>query len=174
MKPSSLQSRFVLLAFACVVALQISPVAADSGAGTGRQVLPGLVAAGSGTGNRESKTLTVTKECGTATLAPGELDYCTVTESNFRPLRGAKIRYFGPGFFTENHLFLDSWVVIESDQGGGGTAFGHCLVRGVPTVLGACQFTGGSGSLKGFKADVTVTTVNGTIWHWNGAASSEE
>ena len=85
MKPSCLQSRFVLFAIACVVALQMSP---------------GLVAGGPGAGNKESKTLTVTKECGTATLARGELGYCTVTESNFRPLRGAKIRYFGPGFFT--------------------------------------------------------------------------
>jgi hypothetical protein len=119
----------------------------------------------------ESRTLTVTKECGTAVLAPGELGYCTVTESNFRPLRGAKIRYFGPGFFTADHPFLDSRVVIESPQGDGGTAFGHCLVRGVPDVLGACQFTGGSGSLKGFKADVTVTTEDGTIWHWAGARS---
>ena len=159
MKPSSLQSRFVLLAFACVVALQISP---------------GAAASGSGTGSRGSKTLTVTKECGTATLAPGELDYCTVTESNVRPLRGAKIRYFGPGFVTPDHLFLDSRVVIESDHGGGGTAFGHCLVRLVPEVLGACQFTGGSGSLSGFKADVTVTTVDFTIWYWNGEVSSDD
>ena len=55
-----------------------------------------------------------------------------------------------------------------------GTAMGHCLVRGVPEVLGACQFTGGSGSLRGFKADVTVTTVDGTIWHWSGARSSDD
>jgi hypothetical protein len=161
MKPSCLQSRFVLFAFACVVGLQMSPR---------------LAAGGPGVGNRESKTLTVTKECGTATptLQPGELDYCTVIESNFRPLRGAKIRYFGPGFFVRNHPFLDSWVVIESEQGGGGTAFGHCLVRGVPDVLGACQFTGGSGSLRGFQADVTVTTVDGRIWYWNGALSSND
>jgi hypothetical protein len=79
-----------------------------------------------------------------------------------------------PRVFTASHPFLDSRVVIESERGGGGTAFGHCLVRGVPEVLGACQFTGGSGSLKGFKADVTVTTVDGTIWHWNGAASSRD
>ena len=124
--------------------------------------------------SRESRTLTLTKECGTATLAPGELDYCTVTESNFRALRGAKIRYFGPGFFGPDHPFLDSRVVIESTENGGGTAFGHCLVRGVPDVLGACQFTGGSGSLKGFKADVTVTTVDGTIWHWRGTASIDD
>ena len=122
--------------------------------------------------SKESKTLRVTKECGTALLAPGELEYCTVTRSNFRALIGAKIRYFGPGFFTPDHPFLDSRVVIESAEGG--TAFGHCLVRGVPDVLGACQFTGGSGSLKGFKADVTVTTVDGTIWHWRGAASIAE
>lgn len=159
MTPSCLQSRFVLFAVACVVALQMSP---------------GLAAAGPGVGNKDSRILTVTKECGTAALHPGELDYCTVTESNFRPLRGAKIRYFGPGFFAPDHPFLDSWVVIESEQGGGGTAFGHCLVRGVPDVLGACQFTGGSGSLRGFQADVTVTTVNGTIWHWNGAISSND
>jgi hypothetical protein len=123
--------------------------------------------------SKESRTLRVTKECGTATLAPGELGYCTVTESNFRPLIGAKIRYFGPGFFTPDHRFLDSRVVIEGSEGRG-TAFGHCLVRGVPEVLGACQFTGGSGSLKGFRADVTVTTVDGTIWHWRGAASIDE
>jgi hypothetical protein len=41
-------------------------------------------------------------------------------------------------------------------------------------VLGACQFTGGSGSLKRFKAYVTVTTVDGTIWHWKGAVSSDD
>lgn len=124
-----MQNRFFVFAITCVVALQMSPA---------------LAAGGPGEVNQASKTLTVTKECGTATLAPGELDYCTVTESNFWPLRGAKIRYFGPGFFTPDHLFLDSWVVIESDQGGGGTAFGHCLVRAVPDPLGACQFTGGS------------------------------
>jgi len=135
------------------------------------QTSAGLAAAAPGEGNKELRTLTVTKECGTATLAQGELSYCTVLESNFRPLRGAKIRYFGPGFFTANHPYLDSWVVIESDYGEGGTAFGHCLVRGVPDVLGACQFTGGSGSLRGFKADVTVTTAGGPIWHWKGSIS---
>jgi hypothetical protein len=120
----------------------------------------------------ESRTLTVTKNCNTAAaLAPGELGYCIIIESNFRPLRDAKIRYFGPGFFTADHPFLDSWVVIESPDGDGGTAFGHCLVRGVPDVLGACQFTGGSGSLKGFNAAVTVTTEGGGIWHWRGARS---
>ena len=159
MNPIRVQSRITLSVFACVVALQMSP---------------GLAASGSGMLDKESRTLTVTKECGTAMLAPGELGYCTVTESNFRPLRGAKIRYFGPGFFTADHPFLDSRVVIESERGGGGTAFGHCLVRGVPDVLGHCQFTGGSGSLKGFKADVTVTTVDGTTWHWNGAASTDD
>ena len=159
MKLSRLQSRVALLVFACVGAFQMSP---------------GLGADGPGVGHQESRNLTLTKECGTAALAPGELGYCTVTESNFRALRGAKIRYFGPGFFTPDHPFLDSRVVIESEQRGGGTAFGHCLVRGVPDVLGACQFTGGSGSLKGFKADVTVTTVDGTIWHWRGAASTDD
>jgi hypothetical protein len=158
MKPSRILSRVAWFAFACAIALEMSP---------------SLVARDPGEGHQASKTLTVTKECGTATLSPGELPYCTVIASNFRPLRGAKIRYFGPGFFTMDHRFLDSWVVIESEQGSG-TAFGHCLVRGVPEVLGACQFTGGSGSLRGFKADVTVTTVDGTIWHWNGAASSHD
>jgi hypothetical protein len=125
-------------------------------------------------GSNESRTLTLTKECGTATLAPGELGYCTVIASNFRPLRGAKIRYFGPGFRTDTHPFLDSWVVIEGTQGGGGTAFGHCLLRTVPDALGACQFTGGSGSLKGFKADVTVTAIGGPFWHWDGAGSIDD
>ena len=159
MKLSNRQSRFVLVAIACAVALQMAPRLAAR--------VPGL-------GNREANSFALTKECGTATLQPGELSYCTVTASNFRPLRGAKIRYYGPGFFAPDHPFLDSRVVIESDRDGGGTAFGHCLVRGVPDVLGACQFTGGSGSLKGFQADVTVTTVDGTIWHWNGSLSSHD
>lgn len=168
MKPTRTLSRVALPIFACVTALQMSPALAAGGPDAGNQMPPGVVAA------RESTILRVTKECGTAALAPGELDYCTVTASNFRALRGAKIRYFGPGFFTMDHPFLDSRVVIETEQGGGGTAFGHCLVRGVPEVLGACQFTGGSGSLQGFKADVTVTTVDGTIWHWSGALSSHD
>jgi len=159
MKPSRVQSGVALLVFACVVALHVSP---------------GLKAGGPGKENKPSRTLTVTKECGTATLAPGELSYCTITESNFRALRGAKIRYFGPGFRTVDHPFLDSWVVIESEQGGGGTAFGHCLLRAVPDALGACQFTGGSGSLEGFKADVTVTRLDGSIWYWNGTASTAD
>lgn len=155
MKPS----RVALFVIAGVIALQMSA---------------GVVAGHPGTGNEESKALTLTKDCSPVPLAPGELKYCSVTASNFRPLRGAKIRYFGPGFFAPDHQFLDSWVVIESRQDGGGTAFGHCLVRGVPDVLGACQFTGGSGSLKGFKADVTVTTLDGKIWYWNGTTSSHD
>jgi hypothetical protein len=120
--------------------------------------------------SRGSRTLTVTKECGPR--PDGELPFCTILASNFRPLIGATIRYFGPGFVAPDHPFLDSRVVIEGTQGG--TAFGHCLVRTRPDVLGACQFTGGSGSLRGFKADVTVTTIGGGIWHWNGARSHDD
>lgn len=132
---------------------------------------PVVAASGPGEEGAASKTLSVTKDCSPVPLA-GELGYCTITASNFRPLIGAKVRYYGPGFFTPpDHLFLDSWVVLESDQGGGGTAFGHCLVRAVPDVLGACQFTGGSGSLEGFKANVTVTVTMDGLWHWNGSMS---
>jgi hypothetical protein len=121
----------------------------------------------------ESRSLTVTKQCNTpaqATVAD-ELSYCTILASNFSQLVGAKVRYFGPGFFTPTHKYLDSWVVIEASQG---TAFGHCLLRGVPAVLGACEFTGGSGSLRGFKADVTVTSGDFVTWQWKGAVSRED
>lgn len=115
---------------------------------------------------QDSKKLTVTKTCGYGGTPDGELPYCQITASNFSKLVNAKIRYFGPGFPNNtDHKFLDSRVVIE---GIGGTAFGHCLVRLVPDVLGACEFTGGSGSLAGFKGDVTVTTSDGTTWYWNG------
>jgi hypothetical protein len=120
-----------------------------------------------------SGTLTVTKQCNTpaqATVAD-ELSYCTILASNFSQLVGAKVRYFGPGFFTATHKYLDSWVVIEASQG---TAFGHCLLRGVPAVLGACEFTGGSGSLRGFKADVTVTSGDFVTWQWKGALSRDD
>jgi hypothetical protein len=48
MRPNRVQRRVFLFVFACAVELQMSP---------------GLVAAGSGAGHRESKTLTVTKDC---------------------------------------------------------------------------------------------------------------
>ncbi len=114
----------------------------------------------------------MTKTCGLGGTG-GELGYCQITASNFPKLINAKIRYFGPGFVVPtDHLFLDSWVVIEATEG---TAFGHCIVRLVPAVLGACQFTGGSGSLTGFKADVTVTRpVAGPIWYWNGVRYIED
>ncbi len=162
-----MQSRFFVFAITCVAALQMSSGLAARGLGDGNQGAPGHISGRSG-GKTGSKTLTVTKDCG-ATPAEGELPYCTITASNFPPLMDAKIRYFGPKFFAETQPYLESWVLIESAKG---TAFGHCLVRGVPGVLGACQFTGGSGSLKGFKADVTVTTVDFTIWHWNGSRSN--
>jgi hypothetical protein len=114
---------------------------------------------------QDSKMLTVTKTCGHGDVASGELPYCLITASNFPKLVNAKIRYFGP-LPGAGHLFLDSPVMIE---GTGGTAFGHCLVRVLPAVLGACEFTGGSGSLAGFKGDVTVTVDTATgIWSWNG------
>jgi hypothetical protein len=156
MKLGCLRSQLALVALACLAALQMVPGVAASG--------------GPGAADKPSKTLTVTKECG-ATLLPGELPYCTVIESNFRPLRGAKVRYFGPGFITPDHPYLDSWVVLESEEDAGGTAFGHCLLRRVPEPLGACQFTGGSGSLQGFHADVTVTLIEGRTFQWNGAFS---
>lgn len=117
---------------------------------------------------QDSKKLTVTKTCGLGGTGD-ELPYCLITASNFSKLVNAKIRYFapqpGPG-----HPFLDSPVLIE---GTGGTAFGHCLVRVAPDILGACEITGGSGSLAGFKADVTVTLTNG-IWNWNGIRYVDE
>lgn len=121
----------------------------------------------------QTKTLTVTKQCNTAAQAtiPDELSYCTILDSNVSQLIGAKVRYYGPGFFTATHKFLDSWVVLEANRG---TAFGHCLLRGVPAVLGACEFTGGSGSLKGFKADVTVTSDDFRTWQWKGALSRDD
>jgi hypothetical protein len=93
----------------------------------------------------ETRSLTVTKQClgpaGPPALLPGELEYCTITASNFSRLIGAKIRYFGPGFVTEDHLYLDSRVLIE---GTGGTAFGHCLVR----IVSAVAPPAGAGSLS--------------------------
>jgi hypothetical protein len=120
----------------------------------------------------ELRPLTVTKQCNTAAQATvtDELSFCTILASTTSELVGAKVRYFGPGFFTPTHKYLDSWVVIEAAQG---TAFGHCLLRGVPAVLGACEFTGGSGSLAGFKADVTVTSGDFVTWQWKGVVSRE-
>jgi hypothetical protein len=117
---------------------------------------------------QEWRPLTASKECSQFTgTAPS---FCTITDSNFRPLKGAIVRYFGPELGA--HGFVDSSVVLEAK--GGGTAFGHCLVRLTPEPLGACEFTGGSGSLQGFIGDVTVTVSADGIWHFKGAILTGE
>ena len=63
--------------------------------------------------SRESRSLSVTKECGTATLASGELGYCTILESNFRPLRGAKIRYSAQG---SSRRIIHSSIAVSSSR----------------------------------------------------------
>jgi hypothetical protein len=140
----------------------------------------------------ESRTLTATKDCtGPNPAAPtnnGIGGYCTITQSNFAPLIGAKVRYYGPatvaltttvnGYGSDagdpamangNGRYVDSWAVLEAQ---GGTAFGHCLLlvpASLSQALGHCQFTGGNRSLREFEADVTVTYAGfGNSWNWNG------
>jgi hypothetical protein len=47
-------------------------------------------------------------------------------------------------------------------------------MRSLPSGVMDEWYCGGSGSLKGLKADVTVTTLDGTIWYWNGSASTDD
>jgi hypothetical protein len=65
------------------------------------------------------------------------------------------ITYSGP-----NSGALSALVTVS-----GGTATGQCDIGSLP---GKCVFSGGTGTLAGFKLDIVVTqTPDGLLWMWD-------
>jgi len=95
------------------------------------------------------------------------LGTCTVTSSDAGPLPPGTIEtYLGPQF---GDPVLSSRVVITSSYGGGGTAVGHC-VWPLRTATGICTFAGGTGSLAGFHANLTVSAnTDFSVFYWDGS-----
>ena len=106
--------------------------------------------------------LNLTKECSSMTGQIG--DHCTFTSSNVDAIPiGATAIYYGP---VLGPAIIGSSVLI--DAGDGDTATGYCSVDLGGTPLGTCSFVGGSGSLAGIQAVVTVTVDEAGSWHWDG------
>jgi hypothetical protein len=95
------------------------------------------------------------------------LGTCTVVTSNAAALPpGTTETYLGPEF---GDPVLSSRVVIASPYSGGGTATGRCAWP-LRSASGTCTFAGGTGSLAGFHANLTVTAnADFSLFFWDGA-----
>jgi len=106
--------------------------------------------------------LAMTKECSSFAGQVG--DHCTIVTSNVAAIpAGSLAIYYGP---ILEATFISSSVVLVA--GDGDTAVGYCSVGPSGTPLGMCSFTGGSGSLAGFRAIAAVTVDAQGIWSWDG------
>jgi hypothetical protein len=128
-----------------------------------------LVAASSARNSGEhstlrSGTLHVKKECSEYTGEPGGL-FCTVYSSNLKVIAvGSKIVY-ATADPEETDLTLYSK---------GAKAFGHVIIN-PDTGIGTVTFSGGTGPLKRFKADLVVRPIGDPAktlyWRWDGKYS---
>ena len=111
----------------------------------------------------QSGELHVTKECSEYKGAAG--DHCTIKSSNIGEITdGSRVVYASAAADGS----LDSDIVLES--GPGSTADGHVnLDLGAGT--GSITFTGGTGTLAGFKASLKVSADATGLWHWDGTYS---
>jgi hypothetical protein len=124
-------------------------------------IAPSAVAASGG--SPHSGALHITKECSAYTHLAG--GYCTITSSNLPAIQvGTKVVY--------EHalvgLVLDTDITL-TPPGRGDVAFGHVHLDLVAKV-GTATFTGGTGRLAGFTANVAVTPNVGVPfgWKWDG------
>jgi hypothetical protein len=107
-------------------------------------------------------TLALAKECSSFAGQVG--DHCTITASNLDAIpAGTLARYYGP---VLEGTFVSSVVIL--DAGEGDTAIGYCSVGPSGEPMGSCSFTGGSGTLAGFRAIVAVSIDPDGEWHWDG------
>ena len=120
------------------------------------------VAAGTTPSAEGWSTLALAKECSSFAGQVG--DHCTITASNLDAIpTGTLARYYGP---VLEATFVSSMVIL--DAGDGNTAVGYCSVGPSGEPLGMCSFTGGSGTLAGFRAIIAVTVDADGEWHWDG------
>jgi hypothetical protein len=110
-----------------------------------------------------SGDLHIVKECSEFTGQAG--DFCTITSSNLEEIVvGAKVIYAGvPGETT-----LDTDITL--DAGSGNTASGH-VVLDLASDKGEVTFSGGAGTLTGFRARADVTPDAEGNSHWDGTYS---
>ena len=109
--------------------------------------------------------LQVTKECSGYTFLAG--DFCTITSSNLAEIPVKTKIYYTQAFGIVEGL-LDSNVIL--DAGSGSRALGRCTLDS-STGLGVCTFSDGTGELAEFHARVSVSSLGGVDWGWEGTYS---
>jgi len=105
----------------------------------------------------------VTKECsaynGTA------WSYCTIKSSNVSGLKAESTVLYASAAGASS---LDSDVVIYSGQNT--AAVGHVTLD-LQTLTGRITISGGTGQLRGFRAQADVSVDATGLWHWDGTYS---
>ena len=115
--------------------------------------------------NRDAErggALHVTKECSTFEAHKG--DICTITSSNLEAIPvGSMVLYATAAVGTA----LDTDILLYVPGRGHNAAFGHCTLD-LSTGIGRCRFTGGTGTLEGFHANVAVSPLGWPNFAWDG------
>jgi hypothetical protein len=109
-----------------------------------------------GENSGRSGALHLIKDCrGTYNLAA--FDYCTITASNIKQIKlGSRVVYQTAAAFP----LLNSKVILYPPGSRNNVAFGRCALD-FRSLLGHCEYAGGTGKFKTFSANVTVTCVDG-------------
>lgn len=87
---------------------------------------------------------------------------CVVTASNMKKIPvGTEIVYADTSIFPN--------ALQPTIKGRHGTSSGVCDLSAIyaGTGPGTCRFSGGTGSLSNFRAELTVT-FDGVLWYWDG------
>ncbi len=131
---------------------------------------------GSSASASETETFAGQKSCapGVVTVAPpAPGGYCLIMQSSLEILLGAKVYYTNA---TVTAGVLTSPVTLRATDEEGSTATGHCtyfLPGAYPPGHGFCVYSGGTGELAGFHANLVVGapiggqrvySLTGTYW----------
>jgi hypothetical protein len=130
---------------------------------TGITAASALAVASQAGNSPQSGALHVTKECSQYNGSAGS--FCTITSSNIEAIKpGMRVIYLQP----LGRGVLDSDLMLS--PGGRSAAFGH-VVLDLATAQGRVTFSGGSGTFRGFRADVAASRDASGVWHWDGTYS---
>jgi hypothetical protein len=113
-----------------------------------------------------SGTFHVEKDCSTYTGQAG--DICTITSSTLKEIEVGSRVIYASGASVQG--LLDSDVRLDLPGPGNNAAFGHCTVD-LTTIVGGCEFSGGTGKFTWFQASVDLSVVSGAVFAWDGTYS---
>ena len=124
-----------------------------------------VATAGSAKSTPTNGRLHVTKECSQYTGQPQS--FCTIVSANIPEITtGMRVVYSS----ALSEGMLDSDIVLS---GGGSEAYGHVTLD-LAKAKGRVTFSGGTGALADFEADVKASLDSSGLWRWDGGYSFDE